>query len=132
VAVFAPFLPEGGLSELFDRTVRYQADRPSPFSIWGQHGALDPVQVAVQVLAAALALLVFFLPRRRDACQVAALGAAVLIAFQLGMTHWFYLYVPWFAPLALVALTARWATGPPGRPPPVGAEAGATRPPVVA
>jgi hypothetical protein len=132
VAVFVPFIPDGGLSELYDRTVRYQAQRPSPFSIWGQHDALDPVQTAVQIAAAVLALLVFFLPRRRDACQVAALGAAVLIAFQLGMTHWFYLYVPWFAPLALVALTASWATGPRDRPPPVGADAGSTRPPVAA
>jgi hypothetical protein len=132
VAVFAPFVPHGGLSELYDRTVSYQVGRPSPFSVWGQHDSLDPVQAAVQIAAAGLALLVFFLPRRRDASQVAALGAAVLIAFQLGMTHWFYLYVAWFAPLALVALTASWATGPRDRPPPVGAEPSAARPPVAA
>ena len=60
----------------------------------------------VKVAAAALALLVAFVPRRRDAVQVAALGAAVLVALQLGATHWFYLYVVWFAPLALVALLA--------------------------
>ncbi|MGI8750178.1 MAG: hypothetical protein ACR2J6_06475, partial [Thermoleophilaceae bacterium] len=51
-------------------------------------------------------------PRRRDVVQVAALGAAVIIALQLTMTHWFYLYVVWFAPLALVAVMARWRTGP--------------------
>ena len=49
---------------------------------------------------------VFFVPRRRDLVQVAALAAAVLIALQLGVSYWFYLYVAWFAPLALVAFFA--------------------------
>ncbi len=31
-----PYVPDGGLRELYDRTVGYQAGRPSPFSIWGQ------------------------------------------------------------------------------------------------
>jgi hypothetical protein len=35
---------------------------------------------------------------------VAALAAAVLIAVQLGATHWFYFYVVWFLPLVLAAL----------------------------
>ena len=48
------------------------------------------------------------MPRRRDAFQVAALGAAVIIAVQLTVSHWFYLYIVWFAPLALVALMAPW------------------------
>ena len=52
------------------------------------------------------------MPRRRDAFQVAALGAAVIIAVQLTVSHWFYLYIVWFAPLALVALMAPWRTGP--------------------
>ena len=32
------------------------------------------------------------------------MGAAILIAVQLGLTHWFYLYIPWFFPLVAVAL----------------------------
>ncbi|MEJ7716243.1 MAG: hypothetical protein WKF40_11405 [Thermoleophilaceae bacterium] len=36
----------------------------------------------------------------------------MIIALQLAMTHWFYLYVVWFAPLALVAVMAPWRTGP--------------------
>jgi len=40
----------------------------------------------------------------RTVAQVAALGAAVLIALQLGAVHWFYLYIPWFAPLVFVAV----------------------------
>ncbi len=111
VAAFAPFTPDGGVRELYDRTVEYQASRPSPFSIWGQVESLDWLQGAVKAAVALLALLVAFLPRRRDAVQVAALGAAVVIALQLTMTHWFYLYVVWFAPLALVALMGPWRTG---------------------
>ena len=82
-AVFLPFLPDGGLREIYDRTVGYQASRPSPFSVWGQVDSLGWLQTAVKVGTAILALAVAFVPRRRDAVQVAALGAAVLIAVQL-------------------------------------------------
>ena len=101
-----PFVPDGGLRELYDRTVGYQASRPSPFSIWGQVESLDWLQLAVKIGAAVLALLVAFVPRRVDARAVAALGAAVLIALQLTATHWFYLYIVWFVPFVLVALFA--------------------------
>ena len=107
VAAFAPFLPDGGLRGLWDRTIGYQAGRESPFSIWGQHSGLRPLHAAVEVFAVGLALLVAVFPRgRRSTAQVAALGAGVLIALQLCALHWFYLYVPWFAPLVLVALLA--------------------------
>jgi hypothetical protein len=102
--IFVPFLPDGGPRELYDRTLGYQASRPSPFSVWGQIEGLGWLQRAVQAAALVLALAVAVIPRRRDAFQTAALAAAVLIAVQLGATHWFYLYIAWFAPLALVAL----------------------------
>ena len=38
---------------------------------------------------------------------MAACGAAVLIALQLGLDYWFFLYVVWFFPLVLVALLGR-------------------------
>jgi Glycosyltransferase family 87 len=99
-----PFVPDGGLREIYDRTIGYQAGRGSPFSIWGQVDSLDWLQTVVKAAAVALALLVAFVPRRPDARQLAALGAAVLIALQLAVTHWFYLYVVWFAPFVLVAI----------------------------
>jgi glycosyl transferase family 87 len=102
--VVLPLVPDGGLRELYDRTVGYQAARPSPFSVWGQEPGLDWLQTGVKVATAALALLVSFLPRRRDARQVAALGAALLIGVELAMTHWFYLYVVWFVPFVLIVL----------------------------
>jgi len=51
-------------------------------------------------------------PRRKSTIQVAALAAAVLIAVQLGATHWFYFYVVWFLPFVLAAL---FASQPEGR-----------------
>lgn len=99
-----PFVPDGGLRELYDRTVGYQAGRPSPFSVWGQVDSLDWLQTVVKLAAIGLALAVAFVPRRPDERQVAALGAAVLIALQLAVTHWFYLYVVWFVPFVLVAM----------------------------
>jgi hypothetical protein len=103
---FLPFLPDGGFREVYDRTVGYQLGRDSPFSVWGQEDALAPLHAALKVAAALLAVAVAFVPRRRSLPQVAALAAAVVIAVQLVVTHWFYLYVVWFLPLVLVALFA--------------------------
>ena len=111
---FLPFLPDGGLREIYDRTVGYQASRGSPFSVWGQIDSGETWRTVVSAAAVVLALLVAFVPRRKDAFQVAALGAAVLIAVQLAASHWFYLYVVWFAPLTLVALLG---SGRPARSP---------------
>jgi hypothetical protein len=85
-----PFVPDGGLRELYDRTVGYQVSRPSPFSIWGQVDSLSWLQSMAK--------------------GAAAMGAAILIAVELTATHWFYLYVVWFVPFVLVALLAAHAT----------------------
>jgi hypothetical protein len=34
--------------------------------------------------------------------QAAALGAALLIATQVGSTHWFYFFVIWWTPYVLI------------------------------
>ena len=113
--LFAAFIPDGGLRELYDRTVGYQVSRPSPFSVWGQVDGIGWLQTAAKAGAGLLAVAVAFFPRgRRSLGQVAALGAAVIIALQLTMTHWFYLYVVWFAPLVLVAVMVAARTGPGG------------------
>ncbi len=117
VAVLAPVALGPGLERFWDRTLGFQGERSSPFSIWGLYGGLDAVQAGVTVLAAALALAVAFVPRERDEVTVAALGAAVLIALQLTVTHWFYLYLVWFLPLLLVALLARHGVRAPGAAP---------------
>jgi hypothetical protein len=94
-----------------ERTFGYQLDRESPFSLWGwgQYRAagvpdLHAFQQVLQVLVAAGALLVAFVPRRKSILQLAALTAALLIAFELVLTHWFYLYIPWFFPFVAFSL----------------------------
>jgi hypothetical protein len=86
-----------------DRTLGFQASRGSPFSIWGLRG-WTTAQTVVQVAGVLLAVAVAFLPRRRDLVGLAALTAAVLIGLQLGITHWFYLYIVWFFGPLMVAL----------------------------
>jgi hypothetical protein len=114
VVTVVPFIPDSGLREIYDRTIGYQASRGSPFSLWGQEPSLEWLQTLLKAAALGLALLVAFVPRRPDARQLAALGAAVLIALQLPVTHWFYLYVVWFVPFVLVASFG--AYGPSTRP----------------
>jgi hypothetical protein len=105
--VMLPVLLGSGLSVFWDRTVGFQLGRDSPFSIWGQEEGLGFLQDIVKALAIALAIAVAFVLRRKTAVQVAALGAAVLIALELALTHWFYLYIVWFFPLVLVALLSQ-------------------------
>ena len=93
-----------GMATFYDRTLGYQAGRDSPFGIWGQVPSLEPLRVAIIVAAALLALCFAFLPRRKSLVQVAALGAALMLAVELTAEHWFYLYIVWFLPLVLVAL----------------------------
>jgi hypothetical protein len=96
-----------------ERTVVWQIDRESPFSLWGwgqYHAAGIPdlhlVQRAVQVLVVVGAVAVAFVPRRKSPLQLAALTGALLVGFELVLTHWFYLYIPWFFPFAAFALLA--------------------------
>ncbi|MGH2925541.1 MAG: glycosyltransferase 87 family protein [Solirubrobacterales bacterium] len=101
-----PFLPNGDWRQFYDHTLGYQASRSSPFSIWGLAPSLDFLRPVERAATAVLAIAVGLWPRRKTPAQVAALAAAVLIAVQLGATHWFYFYVVWFLPLVLVALFA--------------------------
>jgi hypothetical protein len=102
--VMLPILLDNNLHAFWTDTVSYQAGRPSPFSVWGLWGGLSFEQHVVQGAAAMLAVVVALIPGRRTLVEVAALGAAVLIALQLGLAHWFYLYIVWFFPLVMVAL----------------------------
>ncbi|HEX2103849.1 MAG TPA: hypothetical protein VHF51_09370 [Solirubrobacteraceae bacterium] len=91
----------------WDRTIAFQADRGAPFSIWGLYD-LDVLQRIAQVLAVLIALGVALVPRGRDErVRLAALCAAVILALQLVVTYWFYLYIVWFFPLVMLALLGR-------------------------
>ncbi|MDX6690643.1 MAG: hypothetical protein QOG15_2100 [Solirubrobacteraceae bacterium] len=114
---FVPVFAHNDLRSFWNATIGFQSQRGSPFSVWGLYDPdvawLDIAQRAVQVGAVVLALVLAVVPRRRDLVGLAALSAAILIALQLGVTHWFYLYIPWFFPLVMLALLGRW--GEPAR-----------------
>jgi hypothetical protein len=101
---FAPVLAHNDLRSFWKATIAFQSQRGSPFSIWGLYDL--PGRNVVLAAALVLAVVTAFVPRRRDPVTVAALGAAALIALQLALEHWFYLYLVWFLPLVFVALLA--------------------------
>ena len=97
----------------YERTLKTQVIRESPFSLWdwAQYHAkgvpdLHLVQLGLQVALVGGALALAWFPRRRSPLQLAALTGAVLVGFELVLTHWFYLYLPWFFPFAAIALLA--------------------------
>ncbi|HEX6459884.1 MAG TPA: glycosyltransferase 87 family protein [Thermoleophilaceae bacterium] len=108
------YVPRSSFHDFWASTISYQLHRVSPFSIWTLYPSLHWLQLLVAAGAGALAVAVAFVPRRRDAVQVAALAAAVLIATQLPSGHWFYFYIVWFAPFVLIALFASHVEGDPG------------------
>jgi hypothetical protein len=101
--VSIPALSHDSLHTIYERTFVYQSNRGSPFSVWGLYG-LQGVETFVEIAAVALAAMLAILPRRPDVVGLAAACAAVIIAEQLGIEHWFYLYIPWFFGLVIVAL----------------------------
>jgi len=101
-----PALSHDSLHEIYTRTLVYQSNRGSPFSVWGLYGGLGGLQHGVQAAAVVLALALAVIPRRPGLPALAAAAAAILIALQLGLEYWFYLYIPWFFPLAMIALLA--------------------------
>ncbi len=107
-----------GIRAFWSRTIGYQLGRDSPFSIWGQNPGLRPVQIGLMVVVAAAAIVVLRVPRRLDVLTMTALSGALLIGIELTLTHWFYLYIPWFLPFALVAMVVEWP--PPVRAAPAG------------
>ncbi len=123
VIVAIPALAHDSWHTINERTFAYQANRGSPFSAWGLYGGLGTAQTIVEGLAVALAVGLALLPRRPDVVGLAAALAAVVIATQLGVEHWFYLYVPWFFGVAMLALLGR-ASDPPALPPAESSTAG--------
>jgi hypothetical protein len=108
--VLLPFVHDVGAAKFWDMTAGYQADRPSPFSIWGLYDGIMPIRRVVEAATVALIVLLGVVPRRRTELQVTALAAAVLIAVELCASHWFYLYIVWFTPPLLAALFAEYGT----------------------
>ncbi|HEY4427259.1 MAG TPA: hypothetical protein VGN08_03560 [Solirubrobacteraceae bacterium] len=111
-----PALTHDSLHTIYRQTISYQANRGSPFSVWGLYGGLGGLKLAVEIGAVALAVALALLPLRTELPVLAAACAAILIAAQLGIEHWFYLYIPWFFPLVMIALLGRFSDPEPRRP----------------
>jgi len=105
--------PVHNLRVFYERTFQIQAERSSPFSLWdwGQYHAtglpdLKWLQRILQVALVIAAIAVAIWPKTKSPLQLAAFTAALLMAFELVLTHWAALYVAWFTPfLALALLT---------------------------
>ena len=125
--IFLEPSPLHAVRVFYDRTVSFQIGRDSPFSLWDwrQYHAkgipdLHLVQRVLQVLLVVGALALGWFPRRRSPLRMAALTGAVLVGFELVLTHWFYLYLPWFFPFVALALVAALPGEP--KPPPAPVE----------
>jgi hypothetical protein len=115
LAAFSVLLLDGhplqAAHTFYDRTLKTQITRESPFSLWdwAQYHArgipdLHIVQRVLQVLLVLGAVAAAFVPRTKTPLQLAALTGALLIGFELVLTHWFYLYIPWFFPFVVFAV----------------------------
>ena len=116
VLLFEPSLLHA-VRVFWDRTVGWQLGRASPFSLWDwrQYHArgipdLHWVQRVLEGLLVAGSIAAAFFPRHKSPLQLAALTAALLGGFELVLTHWSYLYIPWFFAFSAFASLA------PGRP----------------
>jgi hypothetical protein len=103
-----PALAHDSLRTIYQRTIEYQGNRGSPFSVWGLYG-LRTLEHVAEGLAFALAIILALVPRREDTVGLAAGCAAILLGAELAIEHWFYLYIPWFFPLVMIALLGRYA-----------------------
>ena len=105
-ALVAPFVPDGGMREIYDVTLGFQASERSPLTVWGRNPGLDALHTAaIAMVALAAAGCVLWRGPRED-WQAAALAAALVIALELVAMHWIHFYVVWFLPALLYALFA--------------------------
>jgi Glycosyltransferase family 87 len=115
LAVFLPLLPDGGVSELYHRTLDYQRARTGWNSVWARFLDVDWLKTTVQLVAMGFAAVLAFVPRRRSPPQVAALGGSVMAATELTAPYWFHAYLLWFAPLAFAGLFSLYDCPVPSR-----------------
>jgi len=62
------------------------------------------VQILLEVVLIGTALALGLWPRQRSPLRLAALTTILLVGFEVVLTHWSYLYLPWFFPFACLAL----------------------------
>ncbi len=99
--------PLGSIKLFYNKTIAFQGTRDTPWTIFTQVPQLaflkEPLLAAVVLLAFVVAV---FPSGKRTVRQLAALSAAIVIAFQLTTNYWFYTYIIWFEPFIFLALLA--------------------------
>jgi hypothetical protein len=88
----------------YERTIAFQADRETPWTIFTQVPALGFLQQPLLAGVILLAFIVAVWPRRRTMRRLAAFSAALVIGFELTANYWFYPYVTWFEPFVFLSL----------------------------
>jgi len=96
--------PVESASLFYDKTLAFQGDRTSPWTLFSQVPELAFLQRPLMALAIFLSILLAFVPRKKTLRRLAALSAALVIAFQLTINYWFYAYITWFEPFVFVSL----------------------------
>ncbi len=96
--------PMEGLRIFYEKTLAFQGERETPWSVFAQVPGLRVLQQPLTALAILLAFIVAVFPRKRTIRRLAALSAALIIAFELTVNYWFYPYVIWFEPFVFLVL----------------------------
>ena len=94
----------GSLRLFYNKTLAFQGERDTPWTIFTQ---IPQTEILQSPLIAAVILLGFVLavfPKVRTLRRLAALSAALVIAFELTTSYWFYPYITWFQPFIFLAL----------------------------
>ena len=72
LAVVLPFIPDGGLSELWDRTIGHQQSRQGRYTFWSHYPGLGWLQTIAQLVVVALAVASPSFHARRSMVQLLA------------------------------------------------------------
>lgn len=97
----------GSLKLFYDKTIAFQGTRDTPWTIFTQVPQLAFLKEPLTATVVLLGFIVAVFPSgKRTVRQLAALSAALVIAFQLTTNYWFYTYIIWFEPFIFLALLA--------------------------
>jgi Glycosyltransferase family 87 len=105
-----PFLPPGGVREIYRVSVGDLANVKSPLSIWGLWDLPTVVRQLAFGLVCLGALACAWVPRERSVATVGALTTAVLAGVSMALPSWDFAYSAWLVPGALVAIMGRRPT----------------------
>jgi hypothetical protein len=96
--------PLEGARLFVEKTLLFQGERDTPWSIYGQIPWLSWLKTPLTAAVVLAGFVVAVFPRRRTVRRLAAFSAALVIGFQLTVTYWFYAYITWFEPFIFLAL----------------------------